>query len=95
MFKAGRFLPLSCEKLSTVLRQLLQRAGLNQTDYAPHSFRIGAATTAAVAGIPTWLIMKLGRWTSNAYRSYIHCPEFTTSTIPKILSRTDASNQPT
>ena len=95
MFKAGRFLPLSREKLNVVLCQLLQQAGLNQSDYASHSFRIGAATTAAAAGIPTWLIMKLGRWTSNAYRSYIHCPESTTSAIPKIISHTDASNQPT
>ena len=75
VFKAGRFLSLLREKLNAVLHQLLRRSGLNQSDYASHSFRIGAATTAAAAWIPTWLIMKLGRWTSNAYRSYIiHCP---------------------
>ena len=65
-----------------LLHQLLQQAGLNQSDDASHSFRIGAATTAAV---PTWLIMKLGSWTINAYRCYIYCPEFTTSTITKIF----------
>ena len=65
-----------------------------QLNYASHSFRIGAATTAAAAGLPVWLIMKLGRWTSNAYASYIHHPSMTASEISKILSRMDASNQP-
>ena len=36
---------------------LLQQAGFNQSDYSSHKFRMGAATTAAAAGIPTWLII--------------------------------------
>ena len=35
---------------------ILQQAGLNQSDYASHSFKIGAATTTAAAGLPIWLI---------------------------------------
>ena len=91
VFSAERFSPLSCHKLNAVTRHLLQQAELNQSDYSSHSFGIEAATTAAAAGIPTWLVMKLCRWTSNAYRSYIHCPTITTSAIPKIFSRTGAS----
>ena len=96
VFSAGQFSPLTREKLNAVIRNLLQQAGCNQSHYASHSFRIGAATTAAAAGLPSWLIQKLGRWSSNAYRSYIHGPTITTtSSIPQILSRTDASRQPT
>lgn len=95
VFSAGQFSPLSRTKLNTVLRNLLQQAGVNQSCYASHSFRIGAATTAAAAGLPSWLIQKLGRWTSNTYASYIHCTTITTPSIPQILSRTDATNQPT
>ena len=96
VFSAGRFSPLTREILNTVIRNLLQQAGCNQSHYASHSFRIGAATTAAAAGLLSWLIQKLGRWSSNTYKSYIHGPTITTtSSIPQILSRTDASRQPT
>ena len=33
------------------LQQALQQAGLNPTDFNSHSFRIGAATTAAQKGL--------------------------------------------
>ena len=36
-----------------------------------HSLRIGAATAAAAAGIPHATIQVLGRWTSDAYKSYV------------------------
>ena len=39
--------------------------------YNTHSLQIGAATSAAAAGIPVKTIKQLGWWRSNAYRSYI------------------------
>ena len=39
-----------------------------------HSFRIGAATTAAEKGVEDSLIKTLGRWESNAYQTYIRVP---------------------
>ena len=54
-----------------MLPYLFQQGGINQSNYASHSFRIGAATTAAAAGIPAWLIKTLGRWNSKAYLAYI------------------------
>ena len=42
-----------------------------------HSFRIGAATTAAAAGHPRWLIQAMGRWSSDCYKVYLRIPEQT------------------
>ena len=41
------------------VRAALQAAGLNQANYAGHSFRIGAVTTAAADGINDGLIKTL------------------------------------
>ncbi len=55
------------------LRTLLSAAGIAGR-YSSHSFRIGAATSAALAGVPEHMIHTLGRWTSSAYLTYIHSP---------------------
>ena len=94
VFNAGRFHPFTQKKLNEVLCYLLQQGGINQDNYASHSFRIGAAATAAAAGIPTWLIKTLGRWSSDAYLTYIRCPSTVFSAVPRILSNTDATHQP-
>jgi len=95
MFQSGRSYPLSRVAVTNTLHQLLKQAGLNYSQYALHSFRIGAATTAAAAGLPAWLIKNLGRWSSSAYLSYIHQQPSLTSKVYELLSRMDASNQPT
>ena len=52
----------------------LSTAGLDDKSYSGHSFRIGAATAAAAAGIPDHLIKMLGRWESSAYQLYVRTP---------------------
>ena len=74
LFSAGQFSPLMREHLTTAIRRLLDQAGINSQMYAIHSFRIGAATTAAAAGLPAWLIKRLGRWSSNIFEQYIRTP---------------------
>ena len=93
LFKAGRFSPLSRTHVTDVLRQLLQEAGYDSHLYSSNSFRIGAATTSAAAGLPPWLIKTLGRWNSNAYMTYIRCSPHVLRWIPALMARTNASNQ--
>ena len=69
-FTTGQF--LTRDKVTSVLRLQLQRLGFSTECYASHSFRIGAATTAAEAGLPPWLIQTLGRWSSNNFILLFH-----------------------
>ena len=58
-YRSGR--PLTRQALTEKLRQRLPLTGTpNSRDYAGHSFRIGAATTAAMACTPDWLIRAMG-----------------------------------
>ena len=53
------------------VRAALAALGLDSSTYAGHSFRIGAATTAAEIGIEDSMIKMLGRWNSSAYQLYV------------------------
>lgn len=66
-------LPLNRSLLTDRLRAILLSAGV-PGNFSSHSFRIGAATSAAKAGIPDHLIQLLGRWKSDAYKQYIRTP---------------------
>ena len=63
--------PLSKTKFVNNVRLALLRANLPADKYAGHSFRIGAATTAASAGIEDSTIQTLGRWPSSSYLLYV------------------------
>ena len=54
------------------LHSVLRISGISPEHYSSHSFRIGAASTAARLGISDQTVQVLGRWSSQAYRSYIH-----------------------
>ncbi|KAL9964522.1 hypothetical protein ACROYT_G028176 [Oculina patagonica] len=89
LFSTGQF--LTRDKVTSILRILLQRLGFATERYASHSFRIGAATTAAEAGLPPWLIQTLGRWSSNCYTQYIRTPASILQSVPAQLATTQSS----
>ena len=71
---------LTRSSISTMTKSLLRAADVDPGSYSSHSYRIGAATAAADAGLPDHLIKTLGRWRSNAYQTYIH-------TSPEVLCK--------
>ncbi len=58
LFKDGR--PLTRQRFVQAVRDALAKAGIQAGRYASHSFRIGAATTAAAKGIEDSIIRTLG-----------------------------------
>ena len=66
--------PLTKSYIVAKIRDGLQAVGLPYEHFAGHSFRIGAATTAAKAGLEDSTICTLGRWNSAAFLSYIRTP---------------------
>ena len=72
VFKDGRF--LTRKRFVELVRDGLARADVDHRKYCGHSFRIGAATTAAAKGIEDSVIKILGRWESTAYLQYVRIP---------------------
>ncbi len=84
MFHDGRYLTRA--RFVAALRLALQEAGIDARLYAGHSFRIGAASTAALCGLQDSLIQTLGRWRSSAYTLYIQTPPTTLVAVSRALT---------
>ena len=69
------------------LRSTLAKAGVDPTHFSGHSFRIGAASTAAAKGVAESTVQTLGRWASDSYKRYIRIPREELATISKTLAR--------
>ena len=77
---------LSRSRLVQSLRQVLPVVGVEATHYNGHSFRIGAAMTAARAGLSDSLIQTLGRWKSSSFMTYIQTPRRHLATVSATLA---------
>jgi hypothetical protein len=66
--------PVTRQFFNQQLTYSLKWAGLHNDRYKGHSFRIGAATTAAAMDTPEDTIKRMGRWHSDAFRKYIRIP---------------------
>lgn len=68
------------------IKHVLECSGHKSDNYNGHSFRIGAATSAAAAHVEDHLIKILGRWSSDAYCRYIRTPQCLISEAQKALT---------
>ena len=84
IFQDGR--PLTRPRFVTEVRNALMSAGIDPKPFSGHSFRIGAATTAAQQGVEDSTIKMLGRWKSAAYQLYIKTPREQLANISKKLA---------
>lgn len=64
-------LALSKFQFIAVFKKCLVAAGYDPNSYSSHSFRIGAATEAAKAGLNAEAVKRIGRWDSDRFRLYI------------------------
>ena len=85
-FANGTF--LTRDRFVSAVRSALENRGYRSSLYAGHSFRIGAATTAAQCGLSDALIKTLGRWQSAAYAVYIRTPRDTLCSVARCLVQT-------
>ena len=65
---------ISTNDFNLELRRALTFCGLDCSRYKSHSFRIGAACHASEKGFSDSQIRALGRWRSDAFRTYIRPP---------------------
>ena len=63
--------PLTSQHFSYKLKECIRLLGLPSSNCSSHSFRIGAATSAAMAGMSDEQIKNMGRWRSSAFKQYI------------------------
>ena len=79
---------LTHQRLVHHRRAALQSAGISTNQYSGHSCRIGAASTAARAGIEDSTTIKmLGRWESAAFLRYIRMPRDQLAAMSTRLAR--------
>lgn len=71
--------PLSRHLFISKLKQILKSLGFDDEKFQGHSFRIGAATSAAAGQVEDHLIKTLGRWSSDCYTRYIRSDDQTLS----------------
>jgi len=63
--------PLSHNVFLSRLKSSLTNAGFNASKFSGHSFRRGAASSAAAVGFNDYEIQQLGRWRSDTYKLYV------------------------
>lgn len=63
--------PVTRFQFQSVFKRCLMAVGVSPGDFGTHSFRIGAATEAARAGMSNAEVQRIGRWRSACFAGYI------------------------
>ena len=76
------------QQLVTFVSHLLRLIGVDTTAYSRHSFPIGGATSASLAGLAGYEIQMLGRWKSDRYKTYVRSPLTVLLQFPQRIAKT-------
>ena len=82
-FRDGRL--LTRQRFVDAVKTALRHAGVEEEKYNSHSFRIGAATTAAANGLEDSIVQMLSRWKSLAYLRYVRIPRDRLASYSRLL----------
>ena len=82
-------MPITKSKSMAKVQDALRSTGYPEEQFAGHSFRIGAATTMAMAGIEDSTIQILSHWHSAAFLRYIRTPHDRLATITASLVKSN------
>ena len=93
LFQLQNGRPLTRARFVIEVKKALDRAGIKSTHFSGHSFRSGAATTAAARGIGDATIKMLGRWNSSAYQVYIKTPRAHLAKVASALASVDETRK--
>ena len=87
LFRLQSRVTLGRPKLTALIRELAACSGVATAHYSSHSFKIGAASAAAAAGLPEWRIQAPCRWSTDCYRRYVRLAETESDTVAAVLAR--------
>jgi len=76
---------LNYSKYNSSIKSLALVCGFDQKKFSSHSLRIGGTTLLAAADYSDSFIKKMGRWSSDCYRKYIHFDSISKMEIGKSL----------
>jgi len=68
--RSDRF-KLQYRSFNLAIKKVAKVCGLPPHRFSTHSLRIGGASILAAAGVPDYVIQKMGRWKSLAFLTYI------------------------
>lgn len=80
---------LSRTDMSDFFKLKLNKLGYDTKFFKLYSFRIGGATMYAKRGFPSTLIQILGRWRSDAYKTYIRLNKSDIANLSSIMVNTE------
>ena len=93
LFVTEEGLPLAKTTFLKMFHATLTKAGIDPSQFKGHSFRIGAATTAAAAGVHSSIIKSLGRWASSTFEKYIQIPRSDMMDILRLMLQEVANGE--
>ena len=97
----GKFIQVTGKDMTTLIRKAVADMGTDRLGFTPeecgtHSIRSAAAMAMHMAGVPVYIIMLIGRWSSDAFLVYLRpqVMQFTQHVSKRMTKHSDFYNVP-